>query len=134
MIGYISYKFWVDEYGPFIFLDIEGMWKDPYLLNTELSQLDSEYIRQIVEQLEKVQSWEQDMVEFGFETTLITVVKKWYKAPNGNFYPDGNVYISYSYGESWVETNLKIDDILEMMTDYRDYVDAWEKETGKIKK
>ncbi len=103
-------------------------------LNSELNHLSSEYIRQIVKEIQEVKKWEKERVEFWFETTSIHVLKKKYKAPNWKFYPGGLVRISYNYGDDYVETDLKIDDILKMMTDYRDFVDAWEKETEKLKK
>ena len=55
-------------------------------------------------------------------------------ALNGNFYAEGLVRITYNYGRNEIKTDLTVKHILKLMKDWRDYVDAWEKETGKIKK
>lgn len=139
MIDTIDYEFIDGKNKPYIKIRmkvVNNCWTidDPYLLNSELNQLNSKYIEQIVKELEELQSGERERVDFWFELTIINVVKEWYKAPNWNFYPEGKVRISYDYWEKTIETSLTIDDILKMMTDYRDYVNAWEQETWNVKK
>lgn len=139
MIKSINYSFSQSENNPYIIIDIEWIWKekdysDPYLLNTELNQLTWEYVRQIVKELEEVKEWKKDMISFWFETTSIIVLKKWYIDAYWKNYPKGLVYITYNYWDNELDTNLTIEDILTMMTKWRDYINKWEKETGKIKR
>ena len=136
MLNKIEYYF-VTNVNPFIQIKVDWIWKekesnDPYLLNTELNQLWSYDIREIVSKLEEVIQWKRERESFGFETMSIDVVKRWYKAPNWNYYPKWDVDIIYDYCKE-IGTDLKIEDILHMMRDWRDYIDAWEKETWKIK-
>ncbi len=123
---------WYDV--PYIEIDtIPDKLPDECIVELELLQLPSYYIREIVDELNDVKNWKKEYYDFWFETTFINVFRKWYKN-DIVFFPDGKVSIDYNYWKSELKTDLKIDDILKMMTDYRDFVDAWEKETGKVKK
>jgi hypothetical protein len=106
---------------------------DECIIDLEITQLPWEYIRQIVKDLDEVKKWKKEYFHFWFETTMIWCYQKW-KSYYWEIDPDSEVTISYNYADDYVITNLKIDDILKMMTDYRDFVDAWEKRTWKIKK
>ncbi len=102
-------------------------------LDSEIDSLSQKYVQEIVKNLEEVKKGKRDKEIFGFETIAIWCYMKW-KWYYGEKYPDTEVTITYDYADAYIVTSLKIDDILKMMTDWRDYIDAWEKETGKIKK
>ena len=137
MIKYLEYKFYTTEFWP----SIEYIkWKlsdipEEAILEIEIINLSEnrEYLNEIVQELEEVVAWTRDDCMFWFETTTIEVYKKWYKNEFVNF-PNWKVFINYDYWDATLETDLKAEEILKMMTEWRDYIDAWEKETGKIKK
>ncbi len=136
MLNKIEYYF-VTNVNPFIQIKVDWIWKekesnDPYLLNTELNQLWSYDIREIVSKLEEVSQWRREKFIFWFETTLIWCYQKW-KWYYGEKYPNSEVTITYNYADDYIVTDLKIEDILHMMRDWSDYIDAWEKETWKTK-
>ena len=107
-------------------------YKDDMMLNEELNNLSYlESIKQIVSELEEVKKWERDKVVFWFETTMIWSYEKW-KWYYWEKYPNSQVTITYNYADDYIVTDLEIEDILKMMTEWRDYIDAWEKETGKV--
>ena len=108
-------------------------WKRTNLCNA-ITTISWKEIREIIQELEEVVAWTRDDCMFWFETTFISVVKKWFIAPNWKIFPNWDVSIAYDYWDSTLETDLKPEEILKMMTEWRDYIDAWEKETGKIKK
>ena len=101
------------------------------MLEIELMQLSWEYIKEIVQELEEVIAWTRDDCMFWFETTNIVVLKKGCVTPNGQIYPNWLVYIIYDYWEKELDTDIPIEDILKMMKDWRDYIESWEKKTGK---
>jgi len=107
-------------------------WKRTNLCNA-ITTISWKEIREIIQELEEVVAWTRDDCMFWFETTFIQVYKKWIKNEFVNF-PNWKVFILYNYLEDEIETDLKPEEILKMMRDWRDYIDAWEKETGKIKK
>jgi len=140
MINKLNYSFHTDEYGPFISVNLPYItsieyWtsKDPYLLNSELNQFDLNSISEVVKEIEEVKIKEKESTHFWFELTFIWVYQKW-KSYYWKKNIDSEVTISYGHDNEYTFTWLKIEDILKMMTDYRDYVDAWEKETGLVKK
>ena len=124
-----------DEYWPFININEKKIkWYKEYIwLNDNINPLSWEYVREIVQELEEVVAWTRGDCIFWFETTFIEVYKKWYKNEFVNF-PEWKVFILYDYWDKSLETDLKAEEILKMMTEWRDYISAWEKETGKIKK
>lgn len=107
----------------------------PYdcFLDMELSLLTWEHVRSIVQNLEEVKTCKREKEVFGFEMIIMWVYNKW-KWYYWEKYPESEVTITYNYADDYIVTDLTIDDILKMMTDWRDYIDAWEKETWKIKK
>ena len=111
-------------------------WAKEYMfLTEEINNLsaDKKYLNEIVQELEEVVAWTRDICQFWFETTIISVVKKWFIAPNWKIFPNWDVSIAYNYWDNEITTDLKAEEILKMMRDWRDYINAWEKETGKIK-
>ena len=123
---WISYK-WTENERPYMIIEEyeETLWSD------EINQLSWEYIKEIVQELEEVVAWTRDKCVFWFETTLIWCYKKGYKSPNWNIYPNWKVAITYDYWDKELATDLKAEDILKMMKDWRDYIESWEKKTGK---
>lgn len=90
-------------------------------------------IKVIIQELENVKNWIIDKSTFGFETTAVWVYQKW-KWYYWEKYPDSEVTITFNYADDYIVTDLKIEDILKMMRDWRDYIEGWEKETGKVYK
>lgn len=140
MIKKITYKFELTyesslEYDVPV-IHISFVWwalPDECILDLELSLLSWTYVREIVKELEEVKRWVRDAYEFWFETTNIWVYQKW-KWYYWNKYPKSEVTITYNYADDYIVTKLTIKQVLQMMTDWRNYIDEWEKETGKIKK
>ena len=137
----LKYIISFDEYWPFINInEKEIKWYEEYIwLNDNINPLSWEYVREIVQELEEVISWIRNGTFFWYETMDLAVYKKWYnlwkdcKYPDNYNFPDGKVIITYNYNEDTLITDIKIEEILKMMTEWRDYINAWEKETGKIK-
>lgn len=141
----LKYKFQITEsWYPQILIDhnsIENYQVD-MMLNEEINNLSftNGYLDKIVQELEEVISWERTGTFFWYETSDISVYKKWYnlwtecRYPDWYDFPDGKVIINYNYNDDQLITDIPIEDILKMMTEWRDYIDVWEKETGKIKK
>ena len=121
---------------PYINIDHNSIknYDENIMINEELNQLSWEYVREIVRELEEVVAWTRDYCSFWFETTFVNVWKKGFKSPiDWKIYDNWFVDISYNYWEDEIDTDLKAEEILKMMTEWRDYINAWEKETGKIK-
>ena len=119
---------------PYINIDHNSIknYDENIIINENINPLSWEYVRKIVQELEEVVAWTRGDCMFWFETTFIQVYKKWIKNEFVNF-PEWKVFILYNYMEDEIETDLKPEEILKMMIEWRDYIDAWEKETGKIK-
>lgn len=126
----LTYDFTLNKWGyPSMGINLE------YEMIWELWSCSSKYIREIVSELKEVIKWEKSYYTFWYVATIITVVKKWFISPvDGRKHINGLVTISYDYWEGFLETEINIEDLYAMIKDWRDYVDAWEKETGKIKK
>jgi hypothetical protein len=101
------------------------------MLNEELNNLTWEYVQQIAQELEQVKRWELDKCIFWFDISFVWVYQKW-KWYYGEKYPDSEVTITYSE-DKYLITDLKIEDILKMMKDWKEYIDKWEKQTGMKK-
>ena len=135
MIKNLKYKFYTTDYWPSIEY-IKWLPEDipeDVILEIEIIQLSWEYVREIVQELEEVVAWTRDNCIFWFETTLLFCYWKW-KWYYWKLYPNTEVTITYDYWDEELITDLKAEEILKMMTEWRDYINAWEKETGKIKK
>ena len=134
MINWIEYKFqavWND-----IYIYIHTIWWDWWeecIVSTEINQLSWKDVRGIIEELEKVKKWNKEYFMFWYETTTIWCYQKW-KWYYWGKYPSSEVTITYNYADDYIVTELKIEQILKMMIDWGDYIEAWEKETGKIYK
>jgi len=138
----IQYEIYTTEWSPswpskvymaIDYVSIEGYIEEIFL-NEELNNFSSEYIREVVLGLQQVIKWKQEYYSFWYETTIITVAKKWFVSPVDNRkHVNGLVGINYNYWKNFLESSIEIEELLKMMIDYRDHVDAWEKETGKIK-
>ena len=84
MINKLNYSFHIDEYGPFISVNLPYItsieyWtsKDPYLLNSELNQFDLNSISEVVKEIKEVKIKEKESTHFWFELTFIWVYQKW---------------------------------------------------------
>ena len=135
----IKYKIYITEtWYPQIIIedkyDYDKNWNFTFL-STEINNLsaDKKYLNEVVQELEEVVAWTRDDCIFWFETTLIFCYQKW-KWYYWKLYPNTEVTITYDYWDEELITDLKVEEILKMMTEWRDYINAWEKETGKIKK
>lgn len=134
MITWLKYTFSKSDTNPYI--EIEWVWwkiPEDSILSTEIFQLSWDYVDEITQELSKVKSWDAEKYVFWFETTMIWCYQKW-KGYYWEKYPESEVTITYNYADDYIVTDLTVDDILKMMIDWRDYIDEWEKETGKIKK
>ena len=131
----ITYNFWkryewTDGEQPYIYIEeYNDNW---VILSDNIDSLSWEYVREIVQELEEVVAWTRDNCIFWFETTLLFCYWKW-KWYYWKLYPNTEVTITYDYWDEELITDLKAEEILKMMTEWRDYINAWEKETGKIK-
>lgn len=103
------------------------------ILSDNLCALFWEDVRNIVDEINEVKVWKREKIIFGFETTMIWCYQKW-KWYYWEKYPESEVTITYNYADDYIVTDLTVEDILKMMIDWRDYIDTWEKETGKVKK
>lgn len=114
---------------PYLVIDYSSIkgYEHNMVLNEILGHLDRETVRAIVKELEQVKAWELDKCIFWFESTLIEVYKEWLESYSWK------AFISYEYGDKVLETDLKIEDILQMMKDWKEYIDTWEKQTGMKK-
>jgi len=128
MINKLDYEFSIIkdgfswEYRPYISLRTFPDDLPPTcIVELEVNQIHFDDLWSIVKKIEEVKNKERESFHFGLT----------YYWEN---YPESQVSIDYNYGEGELETSLTIDDILKMMTDYRNFVDTWEKETGKVKK
>jgi len=130
----IKYKIFTTEWSswwpsrPYIVIDHSSInnYDEDMFLNEEINNLSWRYVREIVQELEEVIAWTKIGTSFWYETTSIDIYKKWYNLWKDCKYPD-------NYNEDTLITDIKIEEILKMMTEWRDYINDWEKETGKIK-
>jgi hypothetical protein len=112
----------------FVCIEIEADQKekdtwDPYLLNTDLNSLSNNQIKWAALGLEKIKKWEENSYTFWYETVTIMCCGK-----NHSQYPF-RVFISYHYNE-W-EIEVPFEDIYNLMKDWKEYIEEWEKETWK---
>lgn len=101
-------------------------------LSEEITNISWKYLEIIVQELKEVVAWTREKCIFWFETSGFWVYQKW-KWYYGKLYPNSEVTITYDYWDKELITDLKAQEILKMMTEWREYINAWEKETGKIK-
>lgn len=120
----IKYKF---EYSrvskkPYIVVDEASIaWFKEYMfLSEELNNLWWSYFDTVISELEMIKKWELDGINFGYETVDVSCgYLLWHPR-------ELKCIIDYDYGADSLE--VPFDDIYNMLRDWRDFYNAWEKQ------
>ena len=106
---------------------LQDNWWRPYFdTNTrysmlwEISWIETNYIKKIVQELEEVKSWERERMTFWAGNGMTTV-----------FCTSDNNNAIIFYGDDEL-LEVPFEEIYNLMKDWLKYIEEWEKETGEI--
>lgn len=121
MIYNIEYFFSKSITSPYV--DIEKLPSECTLWWIELNQFSWEYVREIVNNLWKAKIGELKYYDFWYDLTWVTYE-----------YWNTNAVIDYGFWADAGTIEVPFENIYNLLKDWRDYIDAWEEETGLVKK
>lgn len=114
----IKYEFYRNE------INRPQFWvEDKYDMLWELWSCKHDYIKEIVWELEEIKLWKKENNSFWYEaTTIICWRKKWENISKNR------CYINYWFWEDKWKIEIPFDDIYNLMKDWNEYIEEWEKE------